>query len=126
MEHVRGQRGPGGAELVKQASSVVQHRQQRLIIGQRPGHSDGNRGCVFQAELLGCHSEQPAQQLAVAGADTFHPAFPLRHHVRVDRGVLTVLHPRQVRDPVGHLLLRPAEFGAQLAQPGALGVGGHD
>jgi hypothetical protein len=37
-----------------------------------------------------------------------------------------ILHPRQVREPLSQFLLCPAEFGAQLAQPGALGVGGHD
>jgi hypothetical protein len=40
--------------------------------------------------------------------------------------VFVALHPRQVREPVGQFLLRPAEFDAQLAQPGAPGVGGHD
>jgi hypothetical protein len=34
VQYVRGERGPGGAELVEQASGFIQHRHERLVIGQ--------------------------------------------------------------------------------------------
>jgi hypothetical protein len=57
-------------------------------------------GCAAAAEQ--------AQQVAVARARALLAAFPLRHHVGVDADALPVPQPRQARDLVRHVLLRPA------------------
>jgi hypothetical protein len=79
----------------------------------------------FQPELICGDAEQVAQQLPVSGADSFDAAFPLGDHVGVDRNMLPVLHPGQVREAIRHLLLRPAELEAVLAQPGAPSIACH-
>jgi hypothetical protein len=35
-EHLRGQRCPGGAELIEQAGGIIEHGHQRLGISHRP------------------------------------------------------------------------------------------
>jgi hypothetical protein len=54
-EHLRGQCGPGGPELIEQARGVIQHRDQRLGIPHRPlGRGRGNR---TKPELFGGYAK---------------------------------------------------------------------
>ena len=61
-------------------------------------------------ELIGCDAEQCTEQEAVAGADAPVASFPLGDHVGVDRRVGAVLHPGEVGQFVGELLLSPTRL----------------